>query len=211
MDIWNTKYGMLTVVGPALATGDKNDLRICQCGCGNLCLVPRRELMSGNVLSCGCLMMNDRNIVDLRGTVKKMLTVLAPTQERTKQGSVIWLCLCSCGNLVKYSQSQFIWSETISCGCYRKGNADIQSHLHHFDGACIECLTRKKRADNKTGYTGVSIRKNGKYRAMIGFKGKKINLGTYDTLDEAVTARQKAEERIHKPFLDQYYSAQSGM
>ena len=51
-----------------------------------------------------------------------------------------------------------------------------------------ECLHKA----NKTGFRGVSIRGN-KYRADISEDGVQYNLGSFDTIQEAVEARIKAE------------------
>ena len=49
--------------------------------------------------------------------------------------------------------------------------------------------------NNKSGVKGVYYDAKGKkYRAQIGFYGKKIRLGSFQTIDEAVQARQKAEQ-----------------
>ena len=45
---------------------------------------------------------------------------------------------------------------------------------------------------NKTGFRGVSIR-GSKYRADISEDGVQYNLGTFDTMQEAIAARVKAE------------------
>lgn len=55
--------------------------------------------------------------------------------------------------------------------------------------------------NSKTGKNGVSLLKNGRYRAYINFQRKQYSLGFYDTIDEAVTARKKAEEVIYGNYL----------
>ena len=47
--------------------------------------------------------------------------------------------------------------------------------------------------NNTTGITGVTLRKNGKFRAMIRYNDKLISLGTYNNLTQAVFARYSAE------------------
>lgn len=76
--------------------------------------------------------------------------------------------------------------------------------LHHVDGTCVEFLQRKMRSDNTSGYTGVRRAANGQWVATITFKKKRYELGTYETLMEAVAAR-KAGERMHTEFLKSYY------
>ena len=53
-----------------------------------------------------------------------------------------------------------------------------------------------------TGVNGVTKRENGKYFAYINFKRKQIGLGMYDKLEDAITARKKAEELIYAPYLE---------
>lgn len=52
------------------------------------------------------------------------------------------------------------------------------------------------RADNKTGYTGVSFSKDrGKYRAVIQVNERQIDLGLFDTAEAAFRARQEASKK----------------
>lgn len=59
----------------------------------------------------------------------------------------------------------------------------------------IQCnqknLSMNKR--NKTGITGVTINKDGKYFSQIGFLGKTKSLGYYDNIFDAACARRSAE------------------
>ncbi len=55
---------------------------------------------------------------------------------------------------------------------------------------------RRKSPKNKTGYVGVYQLSKYKYRASIGKDNEIINLGHYDTLEEAVEARRKGEMEI---------------
>lgn len=51
------------------------------------------------------------------------------------------------------------------------------------------------RNDNTSGFTGVSRNKKGTYRAYITVNKKRIDIGTYRTIEEAVKARREAENR----------------
>ena len=55
----------------------------------------------------------------------------------------------------------------------------------------------KRKCNNTSGYTGVKKTKSGSYVAQISFNKKKIYLGTFKTLEEAVKVRHKAEQAIH--------------
>jgi len=51
------------------------------------------------------------------------------------------------------------------------------------------------RQDNTTGVTGVNFNnKTRQYRVRIQVNGKRIQIGEFKTLDEAISARKKAEE-----------------
>lgn len=50
------------------------------------------------------------------------------------------------------------------------------------------------KSDNTSGYTGVHKTKQGTYRAYITVKKRRIELGTYKTIEEARRARQEAED-----------------
>lgn len=53
------------------------------------------------------------------------------------------------------------------------------------------------RADNTSGVTGVSKTKKGAYRAYITIDKKRIELGYYKTIDDAIQARREAEDRFN--------------
>lgn len=80
----------------------------------------------------------------------------------------------------------------------RKSNLRICNHNQNLKNTKIESV-------NTSGYKGVWFRKDtNKYAARIEFNGKKINLGCYFTLEEALIARLKAE----KEYFGEYSSQQ---
>ena len=54
-------------------------------------------------------------------------------------------------------------------------------------------LTRK---DNKSGYPGVYKRKNGKWEASYSLNGRKIYVGEYRDIEDAVSARENALQKV---------------
>ncbi len=58
---------------------------------------------------------------------------------------------------------------------------------------------RSMHKRNKLGAKGVTL-VNGKYQARIGVNGKKINLGKYDSLDEAKEAYAAGSRKHHGDF-----------
>jgi HNH endonuclease len=63
------------------------------------------------------------------------------------------------------------------------------------------CKNRKLNINNTTGFKGVSKR-NKRFRSKICVNGVQINLGTFDTLDEAHSAYVKAANLHHKDFAN---------
>lgn len=59
---------------------------------------------------------------DLTGRQFGRLTVLRPTEER-KNGSVVWECRCSCGNIVLANGGSLASERIASCGCLRQERA----------------------------------------------------------------------------------------
>lgn len=53
---------------------------------------------------------------------------------------------------------------------------------------------QKKYTNNSSGSTGVIQRANGRWRARIFIQGKHINLGTFDSFEEAVAVRNLANK-----------------
>lgn len=56
-----------------------------------------------------------------------------------------------------------------------------------------------------SGVRGVFFnRRSGKWRAMLKFQGKDHYLGEYVKRDDAIKARQRAEEQYFAPLLEKY-------
>lgn len=181
---------------------------LCQCECGSRKIVTAHDLKAGKVKSCGSRSCRGRKeLKNLTGMKFGRLTALYPTERRDRKGSVYWHCLCDCGNTIEVSVDNLMWGNYQSCGCLKYENYEkISQRLHHVDGTCVEFLEKRRhRKDNSSGFCGVFHTKNNKYRAYIGFQGKRYTLGTYDSFDKAVEVRIRAEKQIYGAFLDSYY------
>lgn len=203
IDLTGQTYGELTVISYA---GHKNGRTAwnCLCSCGNQCIVTAHDLRSGHTKSCGCLK-KGRGIINLQGYRSGYLVAIRPTEKRTSKGSVIWECECmNCGKKIELSEDAIKHGSYISCGCMRLANGKrLHSSMHFYEGTCLEYLQRRVRSDNTTGHTGVYV--HGKnYRATITFMGKKYNLGTYQRMEEAVSVREEAEEKLFQTFIKSY-------
>lgn len=56
---------------------------------------------------------------DLTGMVFGKLSVIKETDMRGADGSVMWQCKCSCGNITNVTTTNLKSGNTKSCGCYR--------------------------------------------------------------------------------------------
>jgi hypothetical protein len=180
----------------------------CLCDCGNLHVATTKDLKDGNCKSCGCLK-HEKNvrIKNIRGIKFGRLTAEYPLERRNNSGSVYWHCKCECGNTADVNESELVFGNSCSCGCYRRENVwnKIPERLHFIDGTCVEFLkSRKSRSDNKSGFRGVFLQSNGRYRVGIGFKGRRYHIATVDTLNEAIQARLDTERIVHDGFLEEY-------
>lgn len=216
LDLTGDRYGRLTVLKEVER---KNNLRmwLCKCDCGNEVVVNQNRLRDGRKKSCGCLR-RDRgkrwglNIGrDLTGEEFGYLKVAGKSKDLDKNGRTLWVCECKCGNVVEHISDDLIKGNTTSCGCRLKESAlagqKSMAKNYTVDGVRVTSLKAKTPSNNRTGVKGVSLtNRRGKeyYRAYIDIKGKRIELGLFDTLEKAKQARKDGEDKYHKPYLDKF-------
>ena len=76
----------------------------------------------------------------------------------------------------------------------RKQNLRVCHHMENM-------MNQSKRSDNTSGVSGVNFHKStGKWHARIGVRGERINLGLFNSFEDAVKARKLAEEQFYKEF-----------
>lgn len=90
----------------------------CLCDCGEIFIAASNNLKSGNTKSCGCLKIRaSKRRIDLTGMTFGRLKV--DRVSHTINGSVSWVCKCSCGNTTTAKASKLLRGSTKSCGCYQ--------------------------------------------------------------------------------------------
>lgn len=204
-DLTGRRFGRLTVQRRA-ENHKGRTAWACICDCGREKTAIAHDLKAGKVRSCGCLRKTAGKRLDLTGRQFGRLTCLYPTSRRDSKGSLYWRCRCACGKEKEITADRLLHGNINSCGCLKKELQEkMPARLHHIEGTCIEFLDKRKhRNDNKSGFRGVFRLKNGRYRADIGFRGKRFYLGSFHSYEEAVRAREEAEEKIYAPFLEDY-------
>lgn len=214
------KFGERTVI-KAYSSKDKYGSwqSLCRCSCGIEKEVSNSNLINGKTKSCGHAIVEKLRKKAYAKSDKKLigktfgeLTVL---KRVNNQGNSRYLCRCSCGKEIILVGAALLAGQQKTCGHvhdkgYEKfseikdlGTKDLESK--RVEGTSLYAITTKKPINNSSGYKGVSYMKNkGKYRAYIGLRGKQINLGLYDTAEEAYQARLAGEEKYYKPILKKY-------
>lgn len=209
------RFGRWTVIGK----GKKRYYSLCKCDCGTVREVSNRNLKEGISKSCGCLKKQRNRELSIRrmmGRRKGMLTVIGVAPVQDKPNQILYICQCDCGNQITLPGKTLSRSSTqISCGCHRdkkakeqiqkiKGKREKALKELQYDGTMINTLTQKLAKNSTSGYRGVTKMKNGKYRVDIGIKRKRIYIGTYTKLGDAVKARKEAEEKYYDPVIEEW-------
>ena len=199
-DLTGKRFGKLTVLRRSEEKRERNRsiLWECQCDCGNRCLKSTGELNAGLAASCGCAWRSSSIQVGYR---YGRLTALNPTDKRSNR-TVIWKCCCDCGNIIEARATLLQSGKIRSCGCIKaemdKGR--FISNLTYVDGTCIEFLSKINvpTKASSTGVRGVTMKKDGRYKAELTFQKKRHYLGMFNTLEEAAHARKQAESMVEK-------------
>lgn len=124
----------------------------CECDCGNRIITTGDHLHSKSTSSCGCLNTEKRQercrkfVKDLKDKQFGRLKVIEKTDKR-KNGHVVWLCECSCGNEVYISSDSLQSGNTQSCGCLHKELLIERSTTHGLTGTkeYMRILNNKRR------------------------------------------------------------------
>lgn len=181
----------------------------CKCDCGNEKWI-RSDILN-KTENCGCN--RKYRFKDLANERFGKLVALQCVGV-SKNNGYIWSCKCDCGNYKNIPTGNLISGTSLSCGCLQKDKArqNVKKAFETFkdknlvENTNISFLKLEKPIKSNTSkVTGVSFNISSQmWVAYIGFKKKRYHLGFYKNKEEAILARKKAEENIHKKFLDWY-------
>ena len=198
------KFGKLTVMEAAEPSGTGRKWK-CRCECGKEVLAYQSALISGNKKSCGCLKSPDRT-----GQRFGLLTVLGRSEKRAPRGKrtvPLWECRCDCGAIVYKAMDTLTNPSRCSCqACANRLNAqNTRVYAGFYKGTQISRIKNTAPiGGNESGRRGVSKdKKSGKWKAYIKFRGENISLGFYTKLEDAIKARERAEEKYYQPLLEE--------
>lgn len=63
--------------------------------------------------------------INIAGMKFGLLIALEPTNKRASNGSIIWKCMCDCGNIIEVPVNQLVRGHTLSCGCNHRSKWEI--------------------------------------------------------------------------------------
>lgn len=191
----------------------------CRCDCGTIREVYSRSLKTGASSSCGCLRdeLLKAKARDLTGLRFGKLFVLRRDNGRKAGGNSYWICECDCGNRKSIVDKSLVMDGgTRSCGCDQRkvasetGRKTIAENArkqitrnmsYHTNFQVIENPNLPK--NNSSGHKGVYWDKSREmWQAYIHVHGGKKHLGRYHKYEDAVKARELAEEQYFEPLIE---------
>lgn len=179
---------------------------LCDCDCGSSCIAFSYALRKKTKVSCGC-----GKIKDLTGARFGRLIVLRRSSQyidTTRGKKYLWECICDCGATVHRLSEKL--RDDVNCSCRscmeRFAVTAMVNSAGFIEGTQLSKLVCTSPNTNSTsGVRGVFFnRRTGKWRASIKFQGKSRYLGEYEMIEDAIKARQRAEEQIFAPMLEKY-------
>ena len=149
------------------------------------------------------------NKIDLTGKRFGKLFVLAETNNRADEGSIVWKCKCDCGNIIEISSKRLVNGLTISCGCYQKERQKYSmkklQNRQFKENTNIDLISKKQANSNsQSGVRGVHwCSSKNKWIASLSFK-KKIHKKAFKNKNDAIKYRKELEDKYFKPILEKY-------
>ena len=144
---------------------------------------------------------HSRKRIDITGQRYGRLVALRPAENIGSRTT--WLCRCDCGRECVVKTVHLRSGHVTSCGC-AKVEHDARISSGDTESLVLGMLQSDTvRSNNTSGVTGVDWRKNKRrWRATICFKGTRRYLGSFVRFEDAVAAREKAEEELRELYGD---------
>jgi very-short-patch-repair endonuclease len=146
LDLTGNIYDELTVVEMLYNYNNKHRT-YCRCYTinGDEVIVRADALQSG-ATHCAKGVGRTGKPMDIAGERFGLLVAIEPTNQRSSNGSVIWECLCDCGNTTYVALGQLIRGHTLSCGCRHKSKWEMFINNFLID-LNIEFIPQKRFSD----------------------------------------------------------------
>lgn len=174
----------------------------CKCDCGGYKNVPTHLLTSNHTQSCGCLIREIQGN-DLTNQKFGRLTALYPCNYK-KKSSIVWHCICDCGNEYDVDSYNLRAGLTQSCGCITSsiGEENIQKLLKENNISYKKEYTVKEIGNLRFDF---AILENEKIVRLIEFDGIQhfsSRLGMWNDTEDDLFKRKNRDEKKNKWALD---------
>ncbi|RHO08431.1 AP2 domain-containing protein [Clostridium sp. AM22-11AC] len=208
IDLTGQRFGRLVVIERAGSRGGKATW-LCQCDCGNQTVVIGGILRRGLTKSCGCLSkainsevhsthhMTGERLHNIWRGMKARCYIESCSNYQYYGGRGIQICAEWKNDFTAF----YNWA--LSHGYSDDLSIDRVNSNGNYEPENCRWVTMKKQFwnrrrwnTNKSGETGVIWSEDRKkWRAYITVNRKRINLGSFESKEDAVNARQVAEEK----------------
>lgn len=207
-DLTGQVFERLTVVDfegwKVQPSGQRKGLWSCVCECGNTLAVQQSNLLRNHTLSCGCLQEEAifkhgmTNSSEYRSHREMLNRCLNPNDTGYDYYGGRGIGICDRW-LEKMPQGFINFYEDMgpSNGLTLERievNEDYSPENCKWDTKSNQSYNTRIKSHNTSGRTGVTWRKDrDMWAAQIGYMGKVISLGSFETFEEACIAREAAE------------------
>lgn len=200
-------FGLLTVVStaPVCETDRKRRLRfLCECACGETCVVVGGSLRSGHTKSCGCL--NRRGNPTHGHHNERLYGVWKTMKSRCRNPAVAGyenyggrgIAVCE-----EWSADYSAFRDwALRTGYQEELTLDRRDNEKGYSAENCRWVSRttqnrnqRPRKDSTTGMRGVKRLSSTEFSAVIYLNGTRVNLGVFDSLEAACEARADAERQ----------------
>lgn len=210
------RFGRLYVVEFAGRSKWGNALWKCKCDCGNYTIVKSCNLVNGYTKSCGCFKIQKNKeprpqcrkntIRTIDGKKTKLYRIYHAMIERCYDvNNKEYMCyggrgISVCSEWKNSYENFYMWS--IKSG-YAEGltidrkdvNREYSPENCRWADLTTQALNKRISNKNSSGHIGVGVNKRTeKYVAYITVGKRRIHLGTFKTMDDAIDARERAEK-----------------
>lgn len=225
IDLTGQRFGKLTVIGKK--ENDPNDpvkdrktgiWWYCKCDCGNDFEAKGTYLRAGRRVSCGCYnkeASHEKNTVNITGEKYGMLTVIEevpktdPVYQNRKNGSILWKCICDCGNECIVSSNALRGNHTMSCGCLASKNEFIiKNHLQNLN---IDYMPQYWFDDLRSPITGYILKfdvavldNNKEISFIIEYDGEQHENGTRYSHDKSINEEKFKRTQLYDKLKNEY-------
>ncbi len=213
-DMIGTKFGHLTIIEQLSPDNQRRRRWLCKCDCGGEIIMNGSQFRKKYPDHCGCQKKVMRS--DLTGQKIGKLEILGPSDKRGPRGKrtvPLWECRCECGEICyKATDTLTNPDESMCAKCADKVHTEkARANAGYVDGTQLSKIRdMTPSAANTSGVRGVYYEsKFDRWRAQIIFQKKRYYLGTFKKKEDAIKARQVAEDELFAPFLESHEALQA--